>query len=129
LLAAETVNLDQHTSRKRTRTDDISCELDFNVKQNEGYRDRDSLKGIASTLNVKDSFVREADIVQSKQKSDCNTKRTKTAVIEVLRRVYAIMRTLAWVDSIEFRHKARIPIICVNHTNGISCDISVVSCM
>ena len=129
LLEDKSTNLDQYTARKRSRRDDISCELDFNVKQNQCIRDQDSLKNIASTLNVKNVLVRKADVVEGKLISDRDKKRSKTAVVEVLRRVYAMMRTLAWVDSIEFRHKARIPIICVNHKNGISCDISVVSCL
>ena len=42
--------------------------------------------------------------------------------------LFSVDRCLArmdWVESLEFRGKARVPIICMKHASSVSCDISV----
>eukprot|EP01038_Epipyxis_sp_PR26KG_P008473 gene8473-11455_t len=52
-------------------------------------------------------------------------KETQRKSLEVLRSIFPHVKYMDWVQTIELRSKAKVPIINLVHRNGIECDISI----
>jgi predicted nucleotidyltransferase len=90
-------------------------------------RARKMLKNsIKSNHDNNDEFSKSTNFDELVPSDSSKLSISSHAMKIILKELLFIFRALPFVASIEYRGKARVPILCILHQNGISCDISIV---
>ena len=103
---------------------DLTLDEDIDVSSNLPGR------GIATTddNNATDGFSSK-QLHHRFSTSSSNTNFTDDAqrqrVLDLLKTLFSHLKLMGWVEEIELRKFARVPIICLVHKNGLQCDVSV----
>jgi len=137
-----------HSSTSQMKSEGETYDVEFNFLEGETYsnnhygkkrpaspeslidvnRARKMLKSsIKSNHNYNDEFSKSTNFDELVPSDSGKLSISSHAMRIILKELLFIFRALPFVASIEYRGKARVPILCILHQNGISCDISIVT--
>uniref|UniRef100_A0A7S3HNA6 Uncharacterized protein n=1 Tax=Spumella elongata TaxID=89044 RepID=A0A7S3HNA6_9STRA len=79
-------------------------------------------EGVLDEVLAENLYKMDGSAMKAVRMSEQEARKEK---LEILAKLYKTIKSMAWVQRIEFRKHARVPILNLTHRNGVECDVSL----
>eukprot|EP01032_Pedospumella_encystans_P007562 gene7561-9059_t len=79
-------------------------------------------EGVLDEVLAENLYKMDGSAMKAVRMSEQEARKEK---LEILAKLYKTIKSMAWVQRIEFRKHARVPILNLTHKNGVECDVSL----